>query len=55
VSLFILGLSEAEAIDLGREFGQNAVVCGDHGGIARLCWVCPQNRVPAVFPVRPPD
>ncbi len=39
VSLFILGVSEADARALGRSFGQNAVVCGDHGDLARLCWI----------------
>lgn len=55
VSLFILGLSEPDALLLGRQFGQNAVVCGDHGGVARLCWIWPQHRLPVVFPGRRPD
>jgi hypothetical protein len=38
-SVFILGLTEAEAINLGRQFGQIAVVCGDLDGPARLCWI----------------
>jgi hypothetical protein len=35
-SLLVLGISEQEAIKLGRDFGQNAVVCGRRGEPARL-------------------
>ncbi len=39
VSQFLVGVSTADAAVLGRMFGQNAVVCGDRGGVARLCWL----------------
>lgn len=38
-SLLILGMVETEEIDLGRRFGQNAVVAGRVGQVARLVWV----------------
>jgi predicted amidohydrolase len=37
-SLLILGIDEAAAVNLGLAFGQNAVVIGDAGGVARLRW-----------------
>jgi hypothetical protein len=39
VSLFLVAVCAADAAVLGRMFGQNAVVCGDRGGVARLCWL----------------
>jgi hypothetical protein len=38
-SLLILGMSEEVAADVGRRFGQNAVVVGRLGGPARLLWL----------------
>lgn len=35
-SVLVCGINEADAILIGREFGQNAIVCGEQGGIARL-------------------
>jgi hypothetical protein len=35
----VLGIEEAEAEDVGAEFGQNAVVVGRPGAAARLLWV----------------
>ena len=35
-SLLILGISRAEAVQLGRQFEQNAIVAGEHGGEAEL-------------------
>ena len=40
-SLLVLGISEAEARRLARQFGQAAVVCGERGGPARLVWTDP--------------
>jgi len=37
-SLLILGLDEDEAVALGTAFGQNAVLVGRVGGVARLRW-----------------
>jgi hypothetical protein len=37
-SLLILGISEREALDLARSFGQNAIVAGRLGEPARLVW-----------------
>lgn len=37
-SVLVPGLGEAEAIALGRRFGQNAVVIGHTEGVARLAW-----------------
>ncbi len=35
-SLLVSGISEQEAIKIGREFGQNAILCGDRSTPARL-------------------
>lgn len=35
-SLLVLDLDEAAAVQLGRDCGQLAVVCGERGGVARL-------------------
>lgn len=35
-SFLVFGVTEAEAAMLGREFGQNAILCGDQGKPARL-------------------
>jgi len=37
-SLLVLGVSEAAALRIGHDHGQNAVVVGTHGGPARLVW-----------------
>ena len=41
-SLLVLGLAEADAVALGRSFGQLAVVVGRRGGPARLAWIDPE-------------
>jgi hypothetical protein len=38
-SLLIIGISAADAVGLGAEYGQNAVVVGGADGIGRLAWV----------------
>jgi hypothetical protein len=38
-SFLILGISEAEACELGCRFGQLAIVVGDRGSPARLHWL----------------
>ena len=38
VGLFIFGIPEAEAVELARRFGQNAIVVGRKGKPARLVW-----------------
>lgn len=38
-SLFVIGLDEAAALALAREFDQHAVVVGCSGGPARLAWI----------------
>lgn len=38
-SLLVVGIPEAEALRMGRRFGQNAVVAGRAGEAARLVWV----------------
>jgi hypothetical protein len=38
-SLLVLGIAEAEALALAREFEQHAIVAGERGGEARLVWV----------------
>jgi hypothetical protein len=35
-SLLVCGISEQEAIRIGRQFGQNAILCGEPGKPARL-------------------
>lgn len=39
VSLCVLGIGKVEAADLGRQFGQLAVVCGERGRPAELCFL----------------
>jgi hypothetical protein len=38
-SLLVLGISEADAVTVAREFEQHAIVSGRRGGEARLVWV----------------
>ena len=38
-SFLVLGLTESEALLLGREFEQTAVVVGSQGAVARLLWM----------------
>lgn len=38
-SVLAAGIAEPEAIRIGREFGQNAIVCGEGGQAARLVMV----------------
>jgi hypothetical protein len=38
-SFLVLGISEADAADLGRMFGQRAVVVGQRGAAPRLLWL----------------
>ena len=37
-SLLILGVGRAEAVALGSQFGQNAIVCGQRDQPAQLVW-----------------
>jgi hypothetical protein len=37
-SFLVLAISEAEALNLARQFGQNAIVAGRTGEPARLVW-----------------
>lgn len=41
-SLLVLGLTEPDAVALGRGFGQLAVVVGRRGKPARLAWIDPE-------------
>ncbi len=36
---FVFGISKDEALELGRKYGQNAIVFGASDGIPRLVWV----------------
>lgn len=38
-SIFIVGISEKEATELGKELGQNAIIIGAKGSKARVKWV----------------
>lgn len=38
-SLLVLGMPEAEAVRLGADFEQHAIVVGRHGEPARLVWI----------------
>ncbi len=38
-SRLVLGIGEADAVALGRLFGQNAILAGGRGQAARLVWV----------------
>ena len=40
-SLLVLGIGESEAVELGRAFGQVAIVVGRLGEPARLCFCLP--------------
>jgi hypothetical protein len=37
--VLILGMAEAEALELARRYGQAAIVVGEMAGVARLAWV----------------
>ena len=37
-SLLVLGIAEADALELAREFDQHAIVVGTRGTAARLAW-----------------
>jgi hypothetical protein len=37
-STWIAGIGRREAIELGRQFGQNAIVIGSWGGVVELVW-----------------
>lgn len=41
VSLLVLGMPVANALRLGRQFGQNAIVAGRRGGAPELFWCRP--------------
>ncbi|MEP6753858.1 MAG: DUF3293 domain-containing protein [Chthonomonadales bacterium] len=43
MSLFILGIEREQAMELGQHFGQNAIVCGDAGGVPQLVWCTDAN------------
>lgn len=38
-SVLVSGIMERDAVSIGREFGQNAIVCGEKGQVARLVWI----------------
>lgn len=38
-SFLVLGIRESDAVELARQFGQNAIVAGRAGQPARLVWV----------------
>jgi hypothetical protein len=38
-SIFIIGISEKEATELGKELGQNAIIIGAKGSKAKIKWV----------------
>ncbi|HKB04492.1 MAG TPA: DUF3293 domain-containing protein [Gemmataceae bacterium] len=44
-SLLIVGIREADAVELARRFGQNAIIVGRAGGEARLVWVGGEGRL----------
>lgn len=37
-SVLVLGIRPENALELAREFGQNAIICGTRGGVAELVW-----------------
>jgi hypothetical protein len=41
-SLLVLGITGVESEELGRRFGQLAVVVGERGGVPRLLWLGPR-------------
>ncbi|WP_374342288.1 DUF3293 domain-containing protein [Azonexus sp.] len=42
---FVPGLSADDALALGADYGQNAVVCGGADGVPRLLWIEEQDDV----------
>jgi hypothetical protein len=38
-SVLVVGMSRAEAVEVARAFGQNAILAGERGGPAELVWV----------------
>lgn len=44
-SLLVLGIGEADAVALARQFDQHAIVVGTRGTAARLAWVDPTPDV----------
>jgi hypothetical protein len=46
-SLLVLGIDEADALSLAKEFGQAAILCGGRGGEARLAWTDASPRSPS--------
>lgn len=43
-SLFIFGISEERAVEIGREFEQNAIVYGEKNEKIKLVWCFENNR-----------
>lgn len=37
-SYLVMGIGEADALDLARRFEQNAILVGERGGVPRLAW-----------------
>lgn len=42
-SVFVFDISKPEAVKIGREFGQNAIVYGEKGGEIELMWCKEEN------------
>jgi hypothetical protein len=38
-SVWIAGIGRQQAVEIGRQFGQNAIVVGILGGVAELVWL----------------
>jgi hypothetical protein len=43
ISLLVLGIGREQAVAIGRDFGQLAIVCGRPGGVAELV-ACTQSK-----------
>jgi hypothetical protein len=42
-SVLILDIERDEALKLGRLWEQNAIVCGERGGVPQLLWCYPDG------------
>ena len=38
-SVLVIGISETEAVEVAKAFGQNAILTGERGGLVELVWL----------------
>jgi len=42
-SILVLGIDREQAIEIGRQYGQNAIVYGEQGSSVELVWIGPRG------------